>query len=114
MVFQHTRNLSGGQAVHDLMRRMMNARFDAGAVLRAKNSPTWRVFNKAVIGENAEGCPVSFRYSLPGSDQSIERPLDPDWIRDTTDGEIVRQLLDWLAESRSTIGKPESTSIVDG
>ena len=90
--------------MHELMRRVVNAKFDAGAVLRGKNNPMWRVFNKATVSEDSSGRPVAFRFSLPDADQAIERPLDEQWLRSVSEKEMVDAMLGWLKEARGGSG----------
>lgn len=100
--------------MHDLIKRLIDAKFDAGAVLRAKNNPLWRVFDKAVIEEGQAGMPLVLRFTVPDTGQSVQKPLDEAWVNGETDKELVETFLRWLQEARGeTDAAGETAGISD-
>ena len=99
--------------MQELMKRVVNAKFDAGAALRGKNNPLWRVFDKAVVAE-AGGLPTALQFVVPESGETVNKRLDPDWLNGISDKELVQSFLGWLDEARGlTTEKTESDELAE-
>ena len=83
----------------DLLKKATHARFDAAAALRAKNDPTWRIFNKASFRENERAGTLAFCFVDPSTQRPFEVELEPDWLQEISPARLVEVLIEWVRQA---------------